>query len=85
MPLDSADLHFRGFSQSRVDPRRRQPDTFFYGSVSPASFWNATPGLYTRFGPVASLLRDVDDRLAILGSGDEVSLQFRGGDSGHAT
>jgi tetratricopeptide (TPR) repeat protein len=77
IPLDSANLHFRGFSQSHVDPRRRQPDTFFYGSVSPVSFWNATPGLYTRFGPVDALLRDVDDRLAILGSGDEVSLQFR--------
>ena len=82
IPLESADLHFRGFSQSRVDPRRRQPDTFFYGSVSPASFWNATPGLYTRFGPVDSLLRDVDDLLAILGSGDEVSLQFRAADTG---
>ena len=82
IPLDSADLHFRGFSQSRIDPRRRQPDTFFYGSVSPASFWNATPGLYTRFGPVASRLRDVDDRLAIFRSGDEVTLQFSAADSG---
>ncbi len=76
-PLDSADLHFRGFSESRIDARRRQPDTFFYGHVSPASFWNPTPGLYTRFGPVDALLRDVDDRLAIMGSGDELRLQFR--------
>ncbi len=76
IPLQSADLHFRGFSQSRIDPLRRQPDTFFYGSVSPVSFWNPTPGLYTRYGPVDELLRDVDDKLVIMGSGDEVRLQF---------
>ena len=77
VPLDSADLHFRGFSESRINPERKQPDTFFYGHVSPASFWNPTPGLYTRFGPVDALLRDVDDQLVIMGSGDEVRLQFR--------
>ena len=77
VPIDSADLHFRGFSESRIHPERKQPDTFFYRHVSPASFWNPTPGLYTRFGPVDALLREVDDRLVIMGSGDEVRLQFR--------
>jgi tetratricopeptide (TPR) repeat protein len=76
IPLVSADLHFRGFSESRIDARRQQPDTFFYNHVSPTSFWNPTPGLYTKFGPVGDLLRDVDDRLMIMGSGDEVTLQF---------
>jgi tetratricopeptide (TPR) repeat protein len=76
IPFDSADLHFRGFSEARIHPQRKQPDTFFYDHVSPASFWNPTPGLYTRFGRVDSLLRDVDDQLLIVGSGDEVSLQF---------
>jgi Flp pilus assembly protein TadD len=79
VPLISADLHFRGFSQSRIHPRRTQPDTFFYSRVFPASFWNPTPGLYTRFGPVGELLREVDDRLVIMGSGDEVKLQFDAG------
>jgi Flp pilus assembly protein TadD len=76
IPFDSADLHFRGFSETRIHPQRKQPDTFFYDHVSPASFWNPTPGLYTRFGRVDSLLRDVDDQLVIMGSGDEVRLQF---------
>jgi len=76
MPLVFADLHFRGFSQTRIDPRRQQPDTFFYGHISPVSFWNPTPGLYTRFGRVDELLREVDDRLVIMGSGDEVTLRF---------
>jgi tetratricopeptide (TPR) repeat protein len=76
IPLDSADLHFRGFSETRIHPERKQPDTFFYDHVSQASFWNPTPGLYTRYGRVDNLLRDVDDQLVIMGSGDEVSLQF---------
>jgi tetratricopeptide (TPR) repeat protein len=76
IPFDSADLHFRGFSEARIHPQRKQPDTFFYDHVTPASFWNPTPGLYTRFGRVDNLLRDVDDQLAIMGSGDEVRLQF---------
>lgn len=74
--FDFADLHFRGFSETRIDPQRKQPDTFFYGHVSPVSFWNPTPGLYTRYGRVDNLLRDMDDRLAIMGSGDEVTLKF---------
>jgi tetratricopeptide (TPR) repeat protein len=76
LPFDSADLHFRGFSETRIHPQRKQPDTFFYDHVMPASFWNPTPGLYTRFGRVDNLLREVDDQLVIMGSGDEVTLQF---------
>ena len=76
IPFDSADLNFRGFSETRIDPLRKQPDTFFYENVSPVSFWNPTPGLYTRYGRVDNLLRDVDDQLVIMGSGDEVRLQF---------
>ena len=76
VPLLSADLHFRGFSGTRVDPERKQPDTFFYDSVTSNSFWNPTPGLYTRYGDVRELLREVDDRPVILGSGDEIRLRF---------
>lgn len=74
--MESAQLHFRGFSASRIDPLRKQPDTFVYGRVSPVSFWNPTPGLYTRYGAVDELLRRVDDQLVVMGSGDEVQLQF---------
>ena len=28
LPLDSADLHFRGFSEARIDAERKQPDTY---------------------------------------------------------
>jgi tetratricopeptide (TPR) repeat protein len=76
VPLLSAGLDFRGFSRTRVHPERKQPDTFFYDSVTSNSFWNPTPGLYTRYGDVRELLREVDDRPVILGSGDEVRLRF---------
>jgi tetratricopeptide (TPR) repeat protein len=77
VPLISADLYFRGFSEARIDPQRKQPDTFSYGHVSPASFWNPTQGLYTKFGRVDELFREVDDQLVIMGSGDEVALRFQ--------
>ena len=73
----TADLHFRGFSASRIDPRRKQPDTFFYSPVSPVSFWNPTPGLYTRYGDVRDLLQTPDDRFVVFGSGDEMTLHLR--------
>ena len=79
VPLVSADLHFRGFSETRIHPRRMQPDIFLYDRVTAASFWNATPGLYTKLGRVDELLRDVDDRLVIMGSGDELRLEFDAG------
>jgi len=63
-PLDSADLHFRGFSESG------------YESPTAASFWNPTPGLYTKYGDVKELAQDIDDRLIIVGSGDELALSF---------
>jgi hypothetical protein len=77
VPLVSADLHFRGFSESRIHPERKQPDTFFYDHVLPVSFWNPTPGFYTRYGDVRELLAQVDDRYVIMGSGDEIRLRFQ--------
>jgi len=76
VPLLSADLHFRGFSESVIDPLRKQPDTFLYDKVEATSYWNPTPGLYTRYGDVRELAGDVDDRLIIMGSGDELRLLF---------
>jgi tetratricopeptide (TPR) repeat protein len=76
MPAETADLRFRGFSQAVVDPARKQPETFRYAPVQPASLWNPTPGLYTRYGDVCELLETIDDRFVITGSGDELRLRF---------
>lgn len=74
--LESADLHFRGFSAVTIDPARQQPEKFHYTRVSSTSLWNPTPGMYSYYGSVRELVAIVDDRLAIMGSGDELSLRF---------
>ncbi|MGE0454514.1 MAG: FG-GAP-like repeat-containing protein [Vicinamibacteria bacterium] len=72
----AADLRFRGFSEVIVHPERRQPERFVYGSLRPGAPWNPTPGLYTRYGDVRALVGRSDDRLVIMGSGDELRLRF---------
>jgi len=76
IPAAAADLHYRGFSESTIDPRRQQPDTYAYKLATSTPFWNPTPGYYTRFGDVLSLAREIDDRLIVMGSGDELTLRF---------
>ncbi len=72
----SADLRFHGFSRPVIDLERRQPEAFDYHDVRPTSMWNPTPGLYTRYGDVRTLLTAADDRLVLMASGDEVRLTF---------
>jgi hypothetical protein len=76
MDSDRADLRFRGFSKAAIHPERKQPESFDYAQVAPASMWNPTPGMYTRFGDVLPLIGALDDRLVIMGSGDELRLHF---------
>ncbi len=77
-PIDAsaANLNFRGFSKVLIDPARQQPEKFLYDDVRPVSNWNPTPGFYTRYGDVQPLVTQMDDRMAIMGSGDELKLQF---------
>jgi hypothetical protein len=70
------DLRFRGFSEAVIHPERRQPEQFLYARPAATSLWNPTPGMYTRYGDVTRLLRDIDDRFVIMGSGDELQLKF---------
>jgi tetratricopeptide (TPR) repeat protein len=77
-PLDaaSATLRLRGFSKTVIDARREQPEEFDYAKWTPDAMWNPTPGLYTRFGDVRELVQTPDDRFVIMGSGDELELQY---------
>jgi hypothetical protein len=72
----SAEVHFRGFSRPVIDPARRHPEKFLYDDVRPISNWNPTSGLYTRYGDVTPLVTKPDDRMVVMGSGDELSLEF---------
>jgi len=78
MAAGQTDLRFRGFSKNIVHPERKQPEQFFYDNPSVTSMWNPTPGQYTRYGAVTPLLGEVDDKLVVMGSGDEVQLKFDG-------
>lgn len=71
-----ATLQFRGFSPSIIHPERLQPEEFLYPNPEPTSLWNPTPGKYTRYGDVKELLKRLDDQLMVMGSGDEVRLEF---------
>lgn len=71
-----AELRFRGFSTPTIHPERRQPESFDYQRPMALSMWNPTPGLYTRFGDVRELATAVDDRMIVMGSGDEVRVLF---------
>ena len=76
LDAQTADLHFRGFSKPVIHPERRQPENFLYDQVAPTSMWNPTPGNYTRYGDVRELLTGIDDKLVLMGSGDELTLRF---------
>lgn len=70
------DLHWRGYGRP-LDLPPSQPLTPSYTDVSPTPPWDHTPGgWFTRYGPVDDLVTKRDDRLALLGGGDELALAF---------
>ncbi len=73
----TAELRFRGFSKPVIHPERKQPESFLYAKWMPSSMWNPTPGKYTRYGDVGELLNLLDDRMVLMGSGDELRLTYR--------
>ncbi len=73
---DTADLGFRGFSRVVIDPTRQQPERFVYDEVHGLSNWNPTAGFYTRYGDVRPLVTQIDDKLIIMGAGDELKLEY---------
>jgi hypothetical protein len=72
----SADLEYRGFSMMSPGSMRSRPEQFHYDAWTPVSMWNPIPGLYTRYGDVQPLLLHADDKMVIMGSGDELRLHF---------
>jgi hypothetical protein len=75
---DHADLHWRGFSRFASLPDWL-PLTPEYDQVASTPPWDRTPaGWCTRYGTVEELIRDRDDKLALLNGGDELALSFKG-------
>ncbi|MBN8733066.1 MAG: tetratricopeptide repeat protein [Acidobacteria bacterium] len=76
--LAETELRFRGFSRATIHPERKEPEMFHYARPLAESMWNPTAGMYTRYGSLDDLLHAADDRLVIMGSGDEAVLRFDG-------
>ena len=72
---DSADLHYRGFSEM-YRPNPHAPHLFDYQKVTKSAQWRDLAGYYTRYGNVAPLLQEVDDLYVILNAGDEITVEF---------
>jgi tetratricopeptide (TPR) repeat protein len=81
LPLVSADLHYRGFSTPISDPHHLRPDDFDYTRLLATAPWNPFGGRYTRYGPVEELVTSADDRLVVMGVGDEMTVSFDAGRS----
>ncbi len=72
---DSADLHYRGFSEM-YRPNEHAPHLFDYEKLTTTPQWRDLAGYYTRYGDVKSLLQKVDDMYVILNAGDEITVEF---------
>jgi Tfp pilus assembly protein PilF len=73
--LERAALGFHGYPRQIED----QPPgnvKYVYEDVSYTGPYARQAGTYTRYGDVGPLLSDFDDRLVVLGSGEEVALDF---------
>lgn len=76
LQLEQADLHYRGFSKV-VITERQKPHWFDYQNVATDQQWLPMDGFFTDFGDVLDLLQADDDRMIVMGSGDEVTLRFK--------
>ena len=72
---DSADLHYRGFSEM-YRPNEHAPHLFDYQKRTTPPQWRDLEGYYTRYGDVKPLLQRVDDMFVILNAGDEITVEF---------
>jgi hypothetical protein len=74
---DSADLHFRGFSEPILSVTGEEPERFDYDVPRSTDVpWSQHPGKYTKYGDVTLLLQHPEDKYAILGSGDECTIRW---------
>ena len=76
VPLESATLRYRGFSTPLIHPGNG-PERYDYQSLTTGIQWPPMQGNFTRYGDVKSLVEAADNRLVIMGSGDEMRLLFK--------
>lgn len=80
--MSAAHLHDRGFSRRIYSEQAlfrdgHAPESYDYDAVVTEPRWSEMFGRFTRYGDVAPLLTESDDRLVVMGPGDEVTVEFQ--------
>jgi len=75
-PLAMAHLAFRGYPQ-QIEGKTPGDLTYNYDRISQTGPFLWARGVYTRYGDVTPLLRAVDNRYVIFGTGEEIDAEFR--------
>jgi tetratricopeptide (TPR) repeat protein len=75
LPLAAATLHFRGYPKQTEGASSGDLD-YDYDRVSLTGPFQHQRGDYTRMGDVTALVKGIDDRFAIFGSGEEIAAEF---------
>jgi len=77
--FDAADLHWRGYPE-HTPIKGTFAFRYHYERLNPYSDWGTHDGAFTRFGEVAELLDEVDDRFVIMFHGDELTVEVPAAD-----
>jgi tetratricopeptide (TPR) repeat protein len=75
LPLTAATEHFRGYPL-QIDGASPGDLDYDYDRVSLTGPFQHQRGNYTRLGDVTELVKGIDDRYAIFGSGEEIAVEF---------
>ncbi len=75
VPLAQATLHFRGYPK-QIEGASSGDLDYDYNRVSLTGPFQRQRGNYTRMGDVTELVKGVDDRYVIFGSGEEIAAEF---------
>ncbi len=75
VPLSGATLHFRGYPKQMEGASPGDLD-YDYDRISLTGPFQHQRGNYTRVGDVTELVKGIDDRYAIFGSGEEIAAEF---------
>ena len=75
VPLDSATLHFRGYPK-QIEGASPDDLNYDYNLVSLTGPFLRERGNYTHMGDVTPLVKSIDDRFVVFGSGEEVAAEF---------
>ncbi|MGD0158101.1 MAG: FG-GAP-like repeat-containing protein [Terracidiphilus sp.] len=75
VPLATATLHFRGYLK-QIEGASPGDLDYDYNLVSLTGPFQRERGNYTHFGDVAPLLKSIDDKFVVFGSGEEIAAEF---------